>query len=408
MLPDGAASIFAVATRISQLDSNGYVDPGAETYVSSALVKSTFTPVMQTGVDVFEINAAGDRGAQGRHDDMIKYYTVAPELVTPDPALEQLLAGGTLLSSTASALGEPSAESVTGQETLGSLAAGTYGYRVSQYNMFGESLALADKSVTIAAGTTGTVVVTATPSAGAAGLRVYGRTIGTELLLGTIPNIGKQKVSTIAAKAIKAKTVTTIGVTALTRSIPVGTTFTVSGDTNTPKLIFTTKAFAPVGAVSLQVEAAQENTEEIKTAEIIPVYVDTGVATPKGNLPQEDTTAGPGEAAGYAAPELGIVGNPNGVSLEFWTKAYVAGVQASQLPFYWWVFPKVKGLHQQARDIAAANTQTVFEGQAYGNPNWSSGPELTWEFASSRVMQRARCGAQVVPQVSLSPVSAAA
>jgi hypothetical protein len=406
-LPDGAASIFAVATRISQLDSNGYVDPGVPTYTSSALVKSAFTPVMQTGVDVFEINAAGDRGAQGRHDDMIKYYTVAPELVTPDPALEQLLAGGTLLGSTATALGEPSF-TVAGQETLGKLAAGTFGYRASQVNMFGESLAAADKSVTISGGTTDCVVVTPTLAAGAAFARVYGRTIGSELLLGTVPNIGKQKASAILAKAVKSKTATNIGVTALTHSIPAGTQFTISGDSNSPKLIFKTLAFAPEGAVTLRVETEQENTAEITTAEIIPVFVDTGAVTPNGNLPHEDQTAGPGEATGYAAPELGIVGNPNGVSLEFWTKAYVAGSQASDLPYYWWVFPKVKGLHQGAKDIAAANTQTTFEGQAYGNPNWSAGPEATWEFSSSRVFQRARCGAAVVPTISLSQTLAVA
>jgi hypothetical protein len=406
-LPDGAAPIFAVAMRVCQLDASGYIDTGAPTYTTSLAAKATLTPVMQTGVDVFEINAAGDRGAQGRHDDMVKYYTAALEMVVPDPAIEAILNGGTLLGSTASALGEPTF-SVAGQETLGKLAAGTFGYRVSQVNMFGESLAAADKSVTIAGGTTDCVVVTPALTAGAAFARVYGRTIGSELLLGTVPNIGKQKASAILAKAVKSKTPTNIGVTALTHSIPAGTQFTISGDSNSPKLIFKTLTFAPEGAVTLRVEAEQENTAEITSAEIIPVFVDTGAVTPNGNLPHEDQTAGPGEAAGYAAPELGIVGNPNGVSLEFWMKAYTAGSQTSDLPYFWWVFPKVKGLHQQPYDIAASNTKAMFEGQAYGNPNWNGGPEATWEFGSSRVWQFARCGAAVVPTVSLNQTLAVA
>jgi hypothetical protein len=391
------ASIWAVATRICALDVEGYPDPGNAMYVTEQMLKTGLTPVMETGDDVVQKNASGNLSAWAKHADMVKYGTISLELAIPDPALEALCTGATLLGSSAAALGEPSGLTVTAQTTLGELAAGTYGYRVSQHNSFGESLALTDVSAKVSTGTTGLVAIYAKPVAGALGLRVYGRTIGVEQYLGTIPNIGEPETSA----AIKVETPTAIPVAALTKSIPKGTKFQIEGDTTSPKIVFTTTAFCPVGVVTVPVEASGEVKTEIATKKkLLAVFLDTGAITPSGNLPQEDQTAGPGENTGVNASELGVVGNENGVSIEVFAKAIEHGRQANKLPFIHWILPRVQGMHIQPRDLTNANAATILEGQAYENPNWGTGPVGDWPSASTRWYGRLRCGRAVVPKAS--------
>ena len=74
-LPDGAASIWCQALRISVLDVNGYVDPGASTYTTNQLIKATLTPVLATGDDIEIKNANGDLVTFAKHGDIPKYYT---------------------------------------------------------------------------------------------------------------------------------------------------------------------------------------------------------------------------------------------------------------------------------------------------------------------------------------------
>lgn len=401
-LPDGAASVWAVATRMSVLDVNGFVDPGANTFTSNALIKATLTPVMETGDDIVVKNAAGDLAVFAKHSDLIKYYTVAIELATPDPDLEQLLAGGVVLTSTAAALGTPTGLTVTPQTTLGALAAGTYGYRATVYNAYGESTPQNDVSAAVASGTTGLNVISGvTIPAGALGVRVYGRTIGGEQFIGSYPNIGTQATSAASGTGSP----TSLAVTALTAAIPPGTTFQIAGDTNTTKIVFTTTAYAGPGAVSLPVSVSQSITTTIAAGNIVPVFVDTGAIAPSGNLPTADTTAGPGHV-GYQAPALGIVGNPNGVSLEFFSKAIVGGYQSPTLPYYRLVLPRVTGIHQMPRDVTNANMANNFEGQGFQNPNWGSGPFGDWQFDSTKVFQRARCSSQVLPAPGFAAVPA--
>ena len=139
-LPDGAASVYAVATRISQLSPDGSVAVGAPTYTTDQLVKLTFAPAMETGDDLVLKNAAGNIAVRYKHGDMPKYYTATIDMATPDPTFEQLLCGGTLLGSTATALASPGTVTATPAITGGSLAAGTYSYKVSAYNAYGETL----------------------------------------------------------------------------------------------------------------------------------------------------------------------------------------------------------------------------------------------------------------------------
>lgn len=401
-LPDGGASIWCQALRVSQLDPNGYVDPGATTYTTNQMIKLTSTPVNESGDQIAVKNANGDLVAFGRHGDIPKWHDLSLELGTPDPALEQLCCGGTLLSSSASALGSPTGLTVTPQITLGSLAAGAYSYRASQYNAFGESTAEASVVNSVASGSTGTIVVSGVVmGAGAIGARIYGRVEGGEQLLGAIPNIGTQATSAASGTGSP----TSLAVTALTQSIPPGTTFQIAGDTNTVKIVFTTTAFAPVGAVTLPVSVSQSITTMIAAGNIVPVFVDTGVLVPSGNIPQVDQTAGPG-IAGYAAPNMGVVSNPNGVGLEIWAKAIVGGVQATNQPYWYWCFPAAKNMLVGARDFTNANVQSIYAGQGFPNPNFGSGPMGTWPFGSTQVFQRFRCGAQIVPVPGFTAVAA--
>ncbi|HEY4452394.1 MAG TPA: hypothetical protein VGN13_12465 [Solirubrobacteraceae bacterium] len=394
-----------MATRITALDSNGFVDPGAASYTTEQAMKVTMTPVMETGDDIAIKNAAGNLAVYAKHPDIVKYGTVSLDMGIPEPAIEQLCTGGVLLSSSASALGEPTSPTVVGQITQGTLAAATYGYRFTNVNAFGESKATNETTGSVASGSAGMVVATAVPATGAYGVRVYGRALGLEQLLGFIPNVGKQKAKELAAKAVKANTPTLIKVVALTKSIPTGTTFQIAGDTNSPKITFKTTGFGAEGATEIQVESPVEQVTLISEGEIVPVFVDTGATTPSGNIPSADTTAGPG-TSGYQDPALGTVANSNGVSIEIFTEAIVGGTRASSNPYWWIVLPKVTGMHAMPKEATNANMATVMEGQAFQNPNWGTGPQETWPYDSTKWRQRTRCGASVVPKASLTNVPA--
>jgi hypothetical protein len=400
-----AASVWAVAERVCSLDANGYCDPGADTYTIEQMMKLTMTPVVATGDDIEQKNAAGNLGVFAKHGDIPKYATIALEAAEPDPILEQLCCGGVLLSSTASALGTPTGLTVTPQITLGKLKAGTYGYRASVYNAFGETIAENSVAATIASGEAGTNVISAVAMPeGAYGVRVYGRHFGVEQYLGSYNNIGEQKTKAASGTG----TVEKLTVSALTKSIPIGTKFQIAGDTNTTKIVFTTTAFGALNETELLVEGSQSVTTTIAEGALVPVFVDTGVVTPSGNLPSTDTTAGPGENVGYQAPELGVVANPNGVSIEVWSKAIKDGTQAAENPFFWWALPKVANMRIMPRDLTNANTQTIMEGQAFQNPHWGKGPFGTFPFDSTKWVQRFRCGEQVVPEPSNEIVPATA
>lgn len=324
--PDGGAAVWAVATRVTPLDANGYPATGSNTFTSNTLAKATLTPVMETGDDIAIKSASGDLAVFAKHGDMIKYYTVALDLTAPDPALEAACAGGTILSDSSVALGTPVAPSgIAG--TAGLLAAGTYEYQVSAFNQYGETLASPASATVTTTGSTGSVALTATPITGAVGYRWYGRVAGALQLIGS---------SATAS------------------------------------------------------------------------FVDTGAVTPNGALPSANTTAGPGNYVGYQEGAPGIVNNKNGVSLEFFMRAIVSGAQATYLPYWRIVVPKVANMHITPRDITNANLGTMLEGQAFVNPNWGSGPFADWQFSSTAITQRARCSSEIVPTPGYLPVAATA
>jgi len=70
--------------------------------------------------------------------------------------------------------------------TSGTLAAGTYYYRITATTAAGETTPCAEQSFALAA--TGGIIISWPQVAGATGYKVYGRTTGAELLMATIVN----------------------------------------------------------------------------------------------------------------------------------------------------------------------------------------------------------------------------
>lgn len=102
---------------------------------------------------------------------------------------------------------------------------------------------------------------------------------------------------------------------------------------------------------------------------------------------------------GYRAPLTNVPQRPNGVSLEFWTRAIVGSSYAATLPFFHWVVPRVKLTLAGARGAAADSAMTPeFEGTSDQNSGWGAGPEEDWDYPSDRVWQYARVAA--LPDVS--------
>lgn len=401
-LPDGAIQVFAERARFSTLDPSGFVAAGSAVFTTDELIKATFTPNMETGVDLAQINANGDLIAHYKHGDMPKYYEVSLQVATNDPILHAMLTGGTVLTDTSTQLSAPSAATLTAYTTLGTLAASTYGYTITAYNEYGETT-VSPEVTQATTGSTGAVLVTLpTFPAGATGLIVYGRTPGGEQKMKLIPAIGSQTTSAASGTGSP----TTLAVTALTDPIPSGYQFTIAGDTNAPHIVFTTTSAAGVGATTLFVSVSQAITTTIAAGAIQPVFFDTGSLTPLGRPPTSNTTAGPGNDVGWQAPSLGVVGNPNGIGIELWARMILNGTDASYLPFNRWVIPGVRNLREDARGFEAAMQLPTYLGQAFENPNWGSGPTGDWQFDSSKWGQYARAGADTLPAVGLSTAPA--
>jgi hypothetical protein len=95
---------------------------------------------------------------------------------------------------------------------------------------------------------------------------------------------------------------------------------------------------------------------------------------------------------GWAAPEIGSVPNPNGLSLELFTRAVTDGSFAAVDPYFWWVFPRCMSfqLSADSKFEAASSALPEFTADAQQNPNWGAGPDGNWQWRSDRVWQYAR------------------
>lgn len=106
-----------------------------------------------------------------------------------------------------------------------------------------------------------------------------------------------------------------------------------------------------------------------------------------------------GQTVGYAAPSVGIDGNPNGVALEVWSYAIQAGRRAPSNPFFRWVFPFVKLTPSGDRVIENGSLANAFSGTGLGNSGFGDGPGSdAWPYISDRPYQYARVPAAPVGQ----------
>jgi hypothetical protein len=399
------ASIWAVASRLTPLDAEGNLIVGAGVLVTRTLVKGTMTIVYEPGDAVAIKDASGELSVFAIHGDIPKWGTAAIEFALPDPQLEYMLTNGIIFNDTTSPLGDPTAPNTSPRTTLGSLVAGTYYYGTAAYTAFGRSLESSLTSVTISTGTAGRAVITPNFIGSELGAVVYGRGVGVgyQQEIGRVPNIGSQATAAASGTGV----VTTLTVAALTKGIPQGTTFTIAGDTNSPQIVFTVTESASIGQTEIAVSTDQATitTTIASSSSLEPVFVDNGTVTPSGVPNTVDRTGGPGLDVGFQMPGMGANPNPNGFALEMWQKRIIDGDQASDYPYWWHVWPKVKNMHVMARDFTNANLQNQFEGNAFPNPNFGSGPNGDFPFDSSQIYQRFQCGPDVVPTPSQAYVS---
>jgi hypothetical protein len=94
---------------------------------------------------------------------------------------------------------------------------------------------------------------------------------------------------------------------------------------------------------------------------------------------------------GYRAPEVGVDPNPNGVSIELWSRAILDGAGATELPYLHWVIPRAYVRPSDAWTLSGEDPLLpAFEGFSIQNANWGDGPVGDWPFLSDRVWQFAR------------------
>jgi len=104
---------------------------------------------------------------------------------------------------------------------------------------------------------------------------------------------------------------------------------------------------------------------------------------------------------GFQYPPIMVEGNPNGVSLECWTRAVVNGAQPLDYPYWRWVLPLVK-LRKANRTADTNRMANVYEGWGFENPQWATGPVGDFPYNSQRVVNVMRDVAIPASTVSVS------
>lgn len=100
----------------------------------------------------------------------------------------------------------------------------------------------------------------------------------------------------------------------------------------------------------------------------------TGGTTPAAAV-STTTPGGTGNAIGWRAPQVNVVPVPNGVAIEAWANAIVDNAVASVLPYWHYIWPRVRLTLSKASTLDAATVSTPeFDGTAEQNGNFSSGP----------------------------------
>lgn len=103
---DGAGSIHALRLRVTRLAANGAPAVGANNmYITSALTKISFQGEYLEGDEIEEKNGSGELCLYYQAPDVLKRINVKLEICSPDPELEELLGGGTVLTSAGDTVG---------------------------------------------------------------------------------------------------------------------------------------------------------------------------------------------------------------------------------------------------------------------------------------------------------------
>lgn len=253
-----ASSIQGVAIRATRLTAAGTPVTGATgSYVMNAFIRTSFTPEYEEGERITEKTAAGAVCVDFKAPDTLQRVTLELAICSPDPEFTEILAGGTILTS-----------STTGQTAT-----------------------TLDEDSIIGA---------------------------TQLLLTTDPGVGTY---TVGAAGPTQETVTITSVSGTVAP------FTATLQAPATKVHTAADAVTPIGA-----------------------------------------------SAGYAAPVAGVDANPNGCSLEVWSRAVEGTRAASYLPYFHWIFPFVQLRPTGDRAIENGLMANVFSGTGDGNIGFASGP----------------------------------
>jgi hypothetical protein len=109
---------------------------------------------------------------------------------------------------------------------------------------------------------------------------------------------------------------------------------------------------------------------------------DAGPAAETGTLQEAP------KALGWQSPAAATCGynpaNPDGLSLEAWTRAIVCGAPAAVNPFWKFVVPRAYLDFTGERVIENGAMAHEFEGWGFGNALWAPGPGCDWDFTSDR------------------------
>lgn len=113
-----------------------------------------------------------------------------------------------------------------------------------------------------------------------------------------------------------------------------------------------------------------------------------------------------GNNVGYASAAVGVDEVPNGVALEVWSKAIVAGRPAVVNPYWRWIFPFAKMKFSGDHTMENGNMASAFEGWGYGNASYGTGAAGDWSYTTASPFQYARAATAPLGVNGFLPVTA--
>lgn len=106
MASECLASLHLCRIRVTRLDDLGNVAAGpSNSYVTDKAVSLAVTPDIEAGADTVLRNGCDGIAAQRRGDDLLKRFTLQLDLSAVEPALVEMLTGGTAIVSGGDVIG---------------------------------------------------------------------------------------------------------------------------------------------------------------------------------------------------------------------------------------------------------------------------------------------------------------